>query len=244
MRRASALASLALVASMSLASPSRAAPAKSQGDSAKGSITIEGLTLAGSQFGTPSGQPTTMATDPVSLPLRKGDSFTYSTITCASPFPPWNSFGLHFDPDYPGITDPASVRHEIRGTVAQVKPSGRGRIEGTISTYLCVGGARADQLVIAYKAKFEPTAATQVPLTGGGPVPTTGGLAVDGRFKVVEGTGRFEGLSSHGTMAAQLTCVPGTLMRNNTTSCASLGGFSEAPFRLEGWYRDPTVPAT
>ena len=245
MRRTLTLAAVGVVvASGSLASPSGAAPGKSQGHSAKGSIVVEGLTLAGSQFGTPSGQPTTMATDPVSLPVRERDTFTYSTITCASPFPPWNSLGLHFDPDYPGITDPASVRHEVRGTVTQVKAGGRGKIEGTISTYLCVGGVRADQIITSYKATFEPTAATQLPLIGGGPVPTTGGLAVDGRFKVIDGTGRFENLSSHGSITAQLTCLPATLTRNNTTSCANLGAFSEVPFQLRGRYRDPTISGT
>src|SRR3954470_15108494 len=92
--------------------------------SAKGSLIIEGLTLAGTQFGTPSGQPTTVATDPVSIPVTKGDTFTYSTITCASAFPPWNSFGLHFDPNYPGVdegtTDQgAPARYELRGRVTK-----------------------------------------------------------------------------------------------------------------------------
>lgn len=30
--------------------------------------------------------------------MTKGDTFTYSTISCASAFPPRNGFGLHFEP--------------------------------------------------------------------------------------------------------------------------------------------------
>jgi len=68
---------LALVASLAAVAPAGAAAGK-----AKGAIIIEGLTLAGTQFGTPSMQPTTVATDPVSIPVTEGDTFTYSTITC------------------------------------------------------------------------------------------------------------------------------------------------------------------
>ncbi len=120
-----------------------AAPGKAHGKNAlTGTIIIEGLTLAGTQFGTPSGQPTTVATDPVSIPVTEGDTFTYSTITCATAFPPWNSFGLHFEADYPrvdeGPTDRgASVRHELRGTVTKIKSDGTGKVRGTITTILC-----------------------------------------------------------------------------------------------------------
>ena len=77
---------MALVASLAAVAPAGAAAGK-----AKGAIIIEGLTLAGTQFGTPSMQPTTVATDPVSIPVTEGDTFTYSTITCATGFPPWNT---------------------------------------------------------------------------------------------------------------------------------------------------------
>ena len=246
---------LALIASLAAAAPAAAKPGKSQGkghgkaigkNAARGTIIVEGLTLAGTQFGTPSGQPTTVATDPVSIPVRRGDAFTYSTITCASAFPPWNSFGLHLEPDYPGVdegpTDQgASVRHELRGTVTQSKPDGTGKVSGTITTFLCENGVRTDQILSRYKAKFSPTSATSVPLVGGGPVPTTGGLALTGKFKLVGGTGRFEDLKGHGRMIGQFTCLQQSLTRNARSSCAELGGFSEVPFQLRGRYMDPTV---
>ena len=195
--------------------------------------------MAGTQFGTPSGLPTTVPTDPLEIPLTKRDDFTYSTITCASPFPPWNSLGLHFSPDYPGITDPASVRHDLRGTATR-----RGRVVGTITSFLCEGGERTNQIVTSFRARFRHTSATQVPLQGGGPVPTTGGLELEGRFKVIDGTGRFEDLTGRGSLIGQFTCLESTLSRNNARSCAELGAFSEVPFQQVGHFRDPTVPAT
>ncbi len=262
MRRVTVVIALALSASLASVAPATAKPDKAHGkghgkghgkaigkNAARGTIIVEGLTLAGTQFGTPSGQPTTVATDPVSIPVRKGDTFTYSTITCASAFPPWNSFGLHFEPDYPGVDEGptdrgASVRHELRGTVTKSKRDGTGKVRGTIATYLCEAGQRTDQIVSRYKARFTPTSATSVPLVGGGPVPTTGGLALTGRFKIVEGTGRFSRLKGHGRMIGQFTCLQSTLTRNARPSCAALGGFSEAPFQLRGRYRGATAPST
>ncbi len=257
MRRLSTVIALVLVASLAAAAPVTAKPTKAPGNgqgkavgknAAKGTIVIEGLTLAGTQFGTPSGQPTTVATDPLSIPVRRGDTFTYSTITCQSAFPPWNSFGLHFDPNYPGVNEGptdqgASVRHEFSGTVTKVKRDGSGKVRGTITTYLCEGGQRTDRIVSRYKARFSPTSATSVPLIGGGPVPTTGGLALSGKFKIVDGTGRFEDLRGHGRLIGQFTCLPQSLTRNNVTSCTALGGYSEVPFQLRGRFRDPTVPS-
>ena len=238
------LASLVLLVSLAAAAPAAAKPGKSDAGGnrpAKGEIIIEGLTLAGTQYGTPSGQPTTVATDPVSIPVTRGDTFTYSTITCASAFPPWNSFGLHFEPDLAGVDEGAtdqgaSVRHEISGTVTKARSNGTGKIRGTVTTYLCENGMRTDQIVSRYKAKLTPTTATSVALVGGGPVPTTGGLAITGKFKIVDGTGRFDELSGHGTMTGQLTCLPQSLTRNMKASCTALGGFSEVPLQLRGRY--------
>lgn len=252
---------LAVLGSLAAVSPAAAKPVKAHGsDAAKsgkahgknaaaGTIIIEGLTLAGTQFGTPSGQPTTVATDPVSIPVTRGDTFTYSTITCATAFPPWNSFGLHFEPDYPGVDEGATdrgaaVRHELRGTVTKSKPDGTGKVRGTITTYLCENGMRTDQIVSRYKADFSPTTATSVPLVGGGPVPTTGGLALHGKFKIIDGTGRFEDLKGHGTMIGQFSCLPQSLARLGKSSCAELGGYSETPFQLRGRFRDRSVPST
>ena len=240
---------LALIASLFAVAPAAAKPGKALGKHAlRGAVVIEGLTLAGTQYGTPSGQPTTVATDPVSIPVTKGDTFTYSTITCATSFPPWNSFGLHFEPDYPGVDEGATdrgaaVRHELRGTVTKIKRDGSGKVRGTITTFLCENGVRTDEIVSRYKAKLSPTSATSVALLGGGPVPTTGGLALTGTFKIVDGTGSFEDLKGHGKMIGQFTCLPQSLTRNGVSSCTQLGGYSEAPFQLSGRFRDRTVPA-
>jgi hypothetical protein len=209
---------------------------------AKGTITLEGLTLAGTQFGTPSGLPTTVATDPLAIPVTKGDTFTYSTITCASPFPPFNRVGLHFDPDYPGLADPASVRHDLRGTVISATPSGNHAVvKGTITSFLCEGGVRTDQIVSRFTAALRPTTDTSVVLKGGGPVPTTGGLELRGRFHIINGTGRFADLHGNGELTGQFTCLPRTLQRNEAQSCEQLGAFSEVPFQLQGRFKDPTV---
>jgi hypothetical protein len=238
------LALVALLASMAAVTAASAKPGKSNAGGnrpTKGAIIIEGLTLAGTQYGTPSGQPTTVATDPVSIPVRRGDTFTYSTITCATAFPPWNSFGLHFAPDLAGVDEGAmdkgaSVRHELSGTITKSRSDGSGKVRGTITTYLCENGMRTDQIVSRYKAKLAPSTATSVALVGGGPVPTTGGLGLTGKFKIVGGTGRFDDLKGHGTMTGQLTCLPQSLTRNMKASCTALGGFSEVPFQLSGRY--------
>jgi hypothetical protein len=239
MKLKAAVALLALASSSAAVAPAVAKPGQTGKSPVKGTIVIEGLTLAGTQFGTPSGQPTTVATDPVSIPVTRGDTFTYSTITCASAFPPWNSFGLHFEPDFPGVDEGAtdqgaSVRHEFRGTITKVRSDGTGKMRGTVTSFLCENGERTDQIVSRYKATFRPTGPAPVVLLGGGPVPSTGGLALSGRFKIVDGSGRFENLKGHGRMIGQLTCLPQSLMRNQVDSCAQLGGFSEAPIQLSG----------
>ncbi|HEV3402008.1 MAG TPA: hypothetical protein VG078_09340 [Acidimicrobiales bacterium] len=235
MRRAAPFFALVMSVSFAVMAPTAANAA-----TASGTIVLEGLTLAGTQFGTPSGQPTTVPTDPLAIPVSPGDHFLYSTITCASPFPPWNSFGLHFTPDYPGIADPASVRHEFEGTVTYASGN-RGTIRGTITSYLCEGGVRTDQIVVSYQAAFAPTSARSVPLLGGGPVPTTGGLVFRGGAHIVGGTGRFADLRGGGTLMGQFTCLASTLQRNGAQSCADLGAFSEVPFQLRGRFVDPTV---
>jgi hypothetical protein len=223
--------------------PSAASAAKPDGPPvATGTITLEGLTLAGTQYGTPSGLPTTVATDPLSIPATVGDTFTYSTITCTSPFPPWNNVGLHFAPDYPGLADPASVRHEVQGSVVAAAPNGkRVVVDGTITSYLCESGVRTDQIVTSFHGVLAPTTASSVTLAGNGPVPTTGGLEIKGGFHIVGGTGRFADMTGGGTITGQFTCLRTTLQRNAVQTCAGLGGYSEVPFQLNGHFADRTV---
>ena len=67
---------------------------------------------------------------------------------------------------------------------------------------------------------------------------------MEGRFKVIDGTGRFEDLTGRGSLIGQFTCLESTLSRNNARSCAELGDFSEITFQQVGHFRDPTVRAT
>ena len=92
---------------------------------------------------------------------------------------------------------------------------------------------------MTYWGRYVPSSETRFVLRGG-PLTTTGGIAVDGRFKIVEATGRFAGMRGGGTIWLQLTCYPGTLTRNAATSCADLGAYSDALPFLEGRYVAPT----
>ena len=42
-------------------------------------------------------------------------------------------------------------------------------------------------------------------------------------------------------MKGEFTCLPAILQREGAGSCAELGVFSDAIFRLRGSYADPTV---
>jgi hypothetical protein len=244
---------LTLIACMAAVAPAGAqndsarndkAKGKARNDAATGTISMQGLTLSGTQFGTPTGNPTLVPTDALETPLTEGASFRYSSIRCAAGPAPYNNVGLDFTPDYPGLADPASIRTVISGTVTKAKKSGaRGKIRGTITSYLCQGGQETDQITVSFKAKYRPTSDTAIVLRGG-QITTTGGLALTGKFQITDGTGRFEDIKGHGSLTAQLTCLPSTLTRNGATSCATLGAFSEAVFDMTGRYRDPTIPSS
>ncbi len=210
-------------------------------EGASGSVSLEGLTLS-SEFGTPTGFPTLVPTTPLEIPVTEGAEFSYSSIECSSGPARFNDLGLDFNPDFPGLEDPAPIRSVIEGTVTRTGASGeRGRIEGTITSFLCEDGEETDQIIVSFRAKFRPTSASQVELRGG-TVPATGGLALRGPFTITGGTGRFEDITGRGSLKTLLTCLPGTLERNGADSCADLGAFSEAIFQLKGGFRDPTVP--
>ena len=250
MRKTAATISLMLLAGFAFAGPVQAKKDAAGGketaggrDGTRGDVSIEGLTLSGTQFGTPTGFPTLVPTDALEVPLTEGASFRYSSIQCSSGPAPWNNAGLDFNPNFPGLTEPAPIRSVLTGTVTQLKtnPSGpRGKIEGTITSYLCVNGVETDQITVSYRARFAPTSGTTLTLRGG-PVPSTGGLTLDGRFKITETTGRFADMTGHGPLNVELTCIPTTLARHNATSCAALGAFSEAFFDAEGSFKDPTT---
>ena len=62
------------------------------------------------------------------------------------------------NPAHPGIDDPARVRHVVGGTVTDTrKGATRGRLTGTITTFLCRGAEEADQIRISFRGKFKQT---------------------------------------------------------------------------------------
>ena len=243
---------LALIASMAAVASAGAkkdparndkANGEARNDPARGTISMQGLTLSGTQFGTPTGNPTLVPTDALEIPLTEGASFRYSSIRCSAGPAPYNQVGLDFTPNYPGLADPASIRTVISGTVTKTKNGDRGKIRGTITSYLCQGGQETDQITASFKAKYRPASDTTIVLRGG-QITTTGGLSLTGHFKITDAIGRFEDMKGNGRLFAQLTCLPSTLTRNAATSCATLGAFSEVVFDMTGRYKDPTVPSS
>ncbi|MDP8928482.1 MAG: hypothetical protein M3O70_07890 [Actinomycetota bacterium] len=166
-------------------------------------------------------------TEPLPFPITEG-GFSYSSVACDDPAR-FNDVALNFNPDYPGIEDPASVRHIVEGTATEVdKPDMTGTVEGTITTFLCEGGQEGDEIHIAYEGRFRQVSDNEARLTG-----TT--------FEIIGGTGRFADLEGQGSMTGSFTCLPGVLERAGAASCAELGAFSDAVFRLRGNYQDPTA---
>ncbi len=249
MRRVTPLSSAVIALGLALGSALATSAPASAAESASGSISLDAFTLTGTQFGTPSGRPTLVPTEPFKIDgdgkgqnvtVAEGESFTTSSIACSGPAP-FNNVGLDFNPAFPGVTkDPAPIRSVIKGTVTSVSPSGiRGTVKGTITTFLCENGKETDAIVIAFESKFRRTGKRMLELTAG-PVKTTGGLElVNGTFKIVSGTGRFDSLTGSGTVTGQFTCLPKTLKRNDARSCAEFGAFSEAIFQLDGTFDDP-----
>lgn len=249
MRRVPPLSRAAIALGLALGSVlATSAPASAAG-SASGSISLDAFTLTGTQFGTPSGRPTLVPTEPFkidgdrngqNITVAEGEFFTTSSIACSSPQARFNNKGLAFNPDFPGLQDPAPIRSVIEGTVTSVSPSGiRGTVKGTITTFLCENGKETAKIVIAFESEFRRTGKRMLELMGG-PVKTTGGLELrNGTFTIVRGTGRFDSLTGSGTVTGQFTCLPGTLERKDARSCAELGAFSEAIFQLDGTFADP-----
>ncbi len=238
MRSRIATVALLMVTPMVITAPASAAEPDSQ-TAARGSISVDVVGLT-STVGTPSGQPTLVPTTGLEIPVTEGSEFSFSSIECSSGPAPFNDKGLQFNPDFPGIEDPAPIRSIVEGTVTDTSPSGGGTVVGTITTILCEDGMETDQFVASFTARFRPTSDDDVVLTGG-TVETTGGLAVNGRFTITSGTGRFEDLTGQGAVKGQFTCLPSTLQRNEATDCADLGLFSEAILELDGAFADPTV---
>lgn len=228
MKKACLFLALMAVAPLVAVNPAAAQRPGTPASGARGGFSLSVHTHS-SQFQGPSGAGTLFPTDPLPTPITEGSDFSYSSIPCSRPAP-FNDRSLSFDPDYPGIQDPASTRHFIQGTLTKLSPRGdRGRIEGTLTTILCRNGQESqDRISFAFRGRFHQTSENEMRVTG--------------RYWIIGGTGTFQDLTGRGSINGSITCLPITLTRTGAESCADLGVFSDAVFSLEGTYADPTVP--
>jgi len=234
----------ALMAALAVAGPGVAQPPPGKGkNKASGGIAVTVHTHT-SGLGGPGGAALLTETDPLSFPITE-ERFSYASVPCEKSVP-FNDVALEFNPDYPGIDDPASARFITEGEVTDVHSSGkRADVEGTITMFLCENGDEGDQIVFAYDAKLL--------------VRSDNEALVRGTFEIVEGTGRFEDISGQGSIHGRLTCLPRVLARAGAESCADYGAFTDALFfrgpqddpspeditgGLKGHYEDPTVPTS
>jgi hypothetical protein len=211
MRKKSLLVPLVILALLALAGPVAAKPPSSDGG-ASGNISLS-VHAHSSQFTN-----TLFPTSPLPFPVTEESSGTYSSIPCSRPAP-FNDTALDFSPDYPGIEDPASVRHFVEATLTPTQGN-TGTVEGEITTILCVNGQESkNQLFITFEGTYKQT---------GGEVRFTG------TFEITGGTGVFEDITGEGTITGAFTCL-------GSASCAQLGVLRDAAFSLQGTFSDPTT---
>lgn len=156
--------------------------------------------------------------DPLPFPVPEDSThFAYSSRFC-NLRAPFNDVGLNFNPDYPGLDDPAPVRHLVEGTAEN---GDSGTVAGTITTVLCVEGEEsASTITFAFEAQFTET---------------SDDLAkVKGTYEITGGTGIFEGLTGEGSITGEFTCL-------DPETCAEVGVFEDAVFELKGTYENPDV---
>lgn len=240
------LASTLAAAVLVVAGPAGARP-KDSPKAASGGVKISVHTHSNND---PSFTGLLFPTERLAYGFAQGDDFSYSSRRCAGTAP-FNEIGLDFRPGYPGIDDGASgtaaVRHRAEGTVTSVKKNGRGTIEGTITSVVCVteGGVRTesgDVIVTDYRAKFRRTSDNEVQLTG------------RFTFSPTRSSGTFEGLTGRGSIKAILTCLahvrnpsmPTCADRGHFTDFVGLRGDTSKPVGetvpgLVGSFRDPTI---
>ena len=213
MPKKSFFVALAFLASVGMMGPAAAKPSSSDGG-ASGNISLT-VHAHSSQF-----TDTLFPTSPLPFPVTEPSSGTYSSIPCSRPAP-FNDTALDFSPDYPGIEDPASVRHFVEATLTPTHGN-QGTVEGEITTILCVNGEESkNQLFIAFEGTYKQT---------GGEVRFTG------TFEITGGTGVFKDITGGGTITGVFTCLA-----SREATCAQLGVLSDAVFSLQGTFSDPTT---
>jgi hypothetical protein len=212
MRKTSQFVALAIAVSLTLVGPAAAKPAPDDGASGNISLTVHAHS---SQF-----TDTLFPTSPLPFPVTEQSTGTYSSIPCSRPAP-FNDTALDFTPDYPGVEDPASVRHFVEATLTPTQGN-MGTVEGEITTILCVDGEESEnQLFIAFEGTYKQT---------------SGEVRFTGTFEITGGTGVFEDIAGEGNITGAFTCLA-----SREATCAQLGVLSDAVFSLQGTFSDPTV---
>jgi hypothetical protein len=213
MRKKAVFLLVASLLSLAVVSPAAAKPpTKDTGASGNISLTVH---THSSEF-----TDTLFQTSPLPFPVTRPSTGTYSSIPCSEPAP-FNDKALDFNPDFPGLEDPAPVRHFVEVTVTPTQGN-MGTIEGEITTILCVNGKESKhRIFFSFEGTYKQTG---------------GDLNVQGTFEITGGTGMFQDITGEGTISGTITCLPA---RNAT--CAQLGVFSDAVFALQGTFSDPTA---
>lgn len=206
------LAAFALAATLAAVNQAAAKPDKGNGASGNISLTVHAHS---SEY-----TDTLFATTPLPYPVTEPSTGTYSSIPCSRPAP-FNDTALDFTPDYPGIDDPASVRHFVEASLTPTRGN-QGTVEGEITTILCLDGEETDNTIsITFEGTYKQTG---------------GDVNFQGTFEITGGTGTFEDMTGEGTITGSFTCLP-----FHEATCAEMGALTDAVFRLQGTYSDPTT---
>jgi hypothetical protein len=210
MRKKSLFVALVVLASIATMGPAVAKPPTSDGG-ASGNISLT-VHAHSSQF-----TDTLFPTSPLPFPVTEQSSGTYSSIPCSRPAP-FNDTALDFTPDYPGIEDPASVRHFVEVTLTPTKGN-QGTVEGEITTILCLDGQESgNRIFFSFEGTYKQAG---------------GAIRVDGTFEITGGTGIFADITGEGTISGEITCF--------NVRCAQRGVYSDLAFALQGTFSDPSA---
>jgi hypothetical protein len=200
----------ALVAPLLTVSPASAAVPPSQGG-ANGGISLT-VHAHSSQF-----TDTLFPTSPLPFPVTEESSGTYSSIPCSRPAP-FNDTALNFTPDFPGVEDPASVRHFVEVTLTPTTGN-QGTVEGEITTILCLDGRESrNRIFFSFEGTYKQTG---------------GAIRIDGTFEITGGTGTFADITGEGTISGEIACF--------NVRCAERGVYSDLAFALQGTFSDPSA---
>ncbi len=208
MRKKFLFVALAILASFATVGPAAAKPPSSDGG-ASGNISLT-VHAHSSQF-----TDTLFPTSPLPFPVTDQSTGTYSSIPCSRPAP-FNDTALDFTPDFPGIEDPASVRHFVEVTLTPTEGN-KGTVEGEITTILCLEGQESEnRIFFSFEGTFKQAGDK---------------LRIDGTFEITGGTGIFADIIGEGTISGEITCF--------NVRCAERGVYSDLAFALEGTFSDP-----